>query len=264
MKNSAIWSVVLVLVVLNVACAKAEEATPSAAEVITNSIGMKLTQIPAGEFMMGSPDSDSTARSIEKPQHRVRITKPFCLGVTEVTQGQYAEVMGTNPSRYRELGPDAPVENVTWHDAQEFCRKLSNAEEEKAAGQRYRLPTEAEWEYACRAGSTGKCFFGDNAKHLGDYAWYWKNFDGKTHPVGLKKPNGWGLYDMIGNVWEWVSTPHSPLPKNLNYKKNKTLRISKGGSWASSNHVANTSYRNIVDGDTKNPTFGFRCVKSIN
>jgi len=195
-----------VLVVITVACAKAEEATPAAANVITNSIGMKLTLIPAGEFMMGSPDSDSKARSIEKPQHRVRITKPFYLGVTEVTQGQYGKVMGKNPSRYHELGPDAPVESVSWTDAQEFFRKLSESAEEKMAGRRYRLPTEAEWEYACRAGSAGKYFYGDNAKHLGDYAWYRSNFAGKTHQVGQKKPNGWGLYDMIGTCGNGVRT----------------------------------------------------------
>ena len=274
MKNSAIWSVVLVLVVLNVACAKAEEATPSAAEVITNSIGMKLTQIPAGEFMMGSPDSDSTARSIEKPQHRVRITKPFCLGVTEVTQGQYADVMGTNPSRYRELGPDAPVESVTWHDAQEFCRKLSNAEEEKAAGQRYRLPTEAEWEYACRAGSTGKYFFGDNAKHLGDYAWYWKNFDGKTHPVGLKKPNGWGLYDMIGNVWEWCAdwydeeVPSKQAARSEYYANSPTNdptgpsggsnRALRGGSLVTDAWHGRSAFRDWYKPDETDYSMGFR------
>jgi len=114
---------------------------------------MKLTLIPAGEFMMGSPDSDSRAGGTEKPQHQVRITKPFYLGVTEVTQGQYEKVMGKNPSHFRKSGPDAPVEMVSWDDSQEFCRKLSELAEEKEAGRHYRLPTEAQWEYAYRSES---------------------------------------------------------------------------------------------------------------
>ena len=125
-------------------------------QVITNSIDMKLAYIPAGEFQMGAPDSEEDASSDEKPQHRVRITKPFYLGLYEVTQGEYERVMGTNPSDFKESGSSAPVERVSWEDAQEFCRKLSALPTEKAAGHVYRLPTEAEWEYACRAGSTSR------------------------------------------------------------------------------------------------------------
>ncbi len=188
---------------------KPNDDSPAAAKVITNSIGMRLTLIPTGEFMMGSPDSASDARSDEKPQHRVRITKPFYLGTTEVTQGQYEKVTGKTPSYFGERrglsDPDAPVEFVSWDDAQEFCRKLSELAEEKKAGRRYRLPTEAEWEYACRAGSAAKYCCGDDESRLGDYAWYSKNSRGKTHKVGQKKPNAWGLYDMHGNVEEWCA-----------------------------------------------------------
>ena len=175
---------------------------PGSPDEITNSIGMKLKLIPAGEFLMGSPDSASYAGEDEKPQHRVRITKPFCLGVHEVTLGQYERVMGNH---FKKSGLDASVDAVSWDDAQEFCRKLTELADEKEAGRRYRLPTEAEWEYACRAGSAGMYSYGDDESRLDDYAWYSQNSDRKTHQVGQKKPNAWGLYDMHGNVSEWCA-----------------------------------------------------------
>ena len=167
----------------------------------TNSIGMKLRLIPTGQFMMGSPDSDTNAERREKPQHLVKVTKPFYLGVFEVTQQQYEKVMDRNPSRFK--GPRNPVNQVNWHDAVEFCQKLSALSAEKSSGRHYRLPTEAEWEFACRAGSTTVYGFGDEASRLGDYAWFSGNSRDTVHPVGRKKPNAWGLYDMHGNVWEW-------------------------------------------------------------
>ena len=169
-------------------------------QATTNSIGMKLRLIPAGEFMMGSPGTESD-RSNNETQHRVSITKPFYLGVTEVTQEQYQKVMGTNPSQFK--GPQNPVERVSWAEAVEFCGKLSAMPAEKTAGHVYRLPTEAEWEYACRSGTTTAYGFGDDASRLGDYGWFRSNSDSGTHPVGEKKPNAWGLYDMHGGVYEW-------------------------------------------------------------
>ena len=157
----------------------------------TNSIGMEFKLIPAGTFTMGEGDD----------AHEVTLTQPFKMGVHEVTQAQYEKVMGVNPSGFR--GADNPVEKVSWNDAVEFCRKLSELPAEKAAGNVYRLPTEAEWEYACRAGTTTKYSFGDDESELGNYAWSLENSGDKTHPVGGKKPNAWGLYDMHGNVCEW-------------------------------------------------------------
>jgi formylglycine-generating enzyme required for sulfatase activity len=210
-----------------------EEPEAAEAKIITNSIGMKLTLIPAGEFMMGSPNSDSDADSQEKP-HRVRITKPFYLGTTEVTQGQYKEVSGENPSHFRKLGPTLPVELVSWEDAQAFCRKLSELTQ-----QRYRLPTEAEWEYACRAGSAQEYCSGDDESGFGDYAWYTENSGGMTHWGGQKKPNAWGLYDMHGNVWEWCADWYdsgyyakSPLDAPAGPPEG-TYRVFRGGSWYS-------------------------------
>jgi formylglycine-generating enzyme required for sulfatase activity len=163
------------------------------------SIKLEMVLIPAGEFKMGSPDSDKDAASDEKPRHRVRITKPFYMGKYLVTQEQWEAVMGSNPSHFK--GPKNPVETVSWDDCQMFLDKL-NAKVGSRAG-KFQLPSEAQYEYACRAGSKTKYCFGDDEKQLGEYAWDGQNSDGKTHPVGEKKPNAWGLYDMHGNVWEW-------------------------------------------------------------
>ena len=182
------------------------EATSAREKVVTNSIGMKLVLIPAGEFLMGSPDSVRDAPPCERPQHRVRITKSFYLGMHEVTQEQYERVMGKSPIASKG-DPQKPVHRVSWNDSVEFCRRLSDKE-----GMTYRLPTEAEWEYTCRAGTTTLYSFGDDPKDLGGYAW-WMGTDPRNagvvtidmHPVGQKKPNAWGLYDMHGNVSEWCA-----------------------------------------------------------
>ena len=221
---------------------------------ITNSIGMKLVLIPPGKFMMGSPDSASFPPN-QKPQHQVRITKPFFLGKYEVTQEQYEKVMGTNPSAFSKSGlysekfadrdtGDLPVEMVSLADAQEFCRKLSELPGEKEAGRHYRLPTEAEWEYACRAGSTTKWCFGNDQSRLGNYAWYRKNSEGETHQVGRKNPNAWGLHDMHGNVWEWCTDWH-----DVEYYRNSPTddptgpsegsdRVSRGGCCLNQAHYS--------------------------
>ena len=207
---------------------------------ITNSIGMKLRLIPPGEFMMGSPDSDRDARDDEKPQHKVKITKPFYLGVYEVTQAEYERVMGANPSH--STGASKPVESVSWNNATEFCKRLSAKE-----GKTYRLPTEAEWEYACRAGTTTRYSFGDDLVSPGEHAWRLGTTDVKTHPVGEKKPNAWGLYDMHWNVWEWCQdwydkdyhavspTDDPPGPETATSRVTRgglgLNRVVRGGGW---------------------------------
>jgi formylglycine-generating enzyme required for sulfatase activity len=157
----------------------------------------EMVVIPAGSFMMGSPsDPEATGNPSEKPQHGVQI-KSFAMGKYEVTQGQWYAVMGNFPIGKK--GSMLPVESVSWDDAQRFIAKLN-----KKTGWEYRLPSEAEWEYAARAQSTTEWSFGDEPYKLGNYAWYNENSRAKTHEVGQKLPNAFGLFDMHGNVWEWT------------------------------------------------------------
>ena len=203
--------------------------TPVELPESSNSIGMEFKLIPAGKFTMGSNDGSDR----DKPAHQVTLTKPFKMGVHEVTQAQYEQVMKNNPSKVK--GADHPVVMVSWTDAMEFCRRLSELPAEKAAGNVYRLPTEAEWEYACRAGTTTQFSFGDDESDLGDYAWYDDNSDGKTHPVGEKLPNAWGLYDMHGNVREWCQDRFGDYPSGSvtdpSGATSGSDRVYRGGSW---------------------------------
>jgi len=205
----------------------------------TNSIGMKLVLIPPGKFMMGN----NTAASDEGPAHDVTITTGFYVGKYEVTQAQWQAVMGNNPSQFKESGPDAPVEQVSWNEAVAFCNRLSAVPPEKEIEGAYRLPTEAEWEYSARAGTTIAYCFGDEKAGLSDFAWWDGNSHKKTHPIGQKRPNGFGLFDVHGNVWEWcadwhakdyyqqtpVTDPAGPLLGSV--------RVIRGGSWADSDYL---------------------------
>ena len=161
---------------------------------LKNGIGMEFVKIPAGEFMMGCSTGDTMCKADENPRHQVRITKPFEMGKYEVTQGQWKAVMNANQSDF--VGDNNPVENVTRAEAIDFANRLSMRND----GYKYRLPTEAEWEYAARAGTPGATY-----GPLNDIAWFGKNSNDESHAVGGKKPNAWGLYDMLGNVREWVA-----------------------------------------------------------
>ena len=161
--------------------------------------GMEFVLIPGGSFMMGSPSSEEGRRADEEPKHRVNI-QPFYMMTTEVTQAMWKEVMEDNPSRFK--SDSLPVEMVSWNDCQNFIKKLNQLD----PGKNYRLPSEAEWEYACRAGTTTKYYSGNNESDLARVGWYGYNegnSNNRTHPVGQKEANSWGLYDMHGNVYEW-------------------------------------------------------------
>ena len=239
--------------------AKAKKAAGKK-KTIANSIGMLLVPISAGEFQMGSPDSDDQ-RFPDETQHLVKITKPFYLGVYEVTQEQYTAVMEENPSAFK--GFQNPV-NANWYGAVEFCRKLSDLSAEKAAGYVYRLPTEAEWEYACRAGTTTMYSFGDDESQLDNYAWYRGNsgcspgilsafptFGGTTYPVGKKKPNPWGLYDMHGNVCEWCQDWYGPygskkVVTDPTGPARGAYRVLRGGAFDNARDSIRSAYRNTL------------------
>jgi formylglycine-generating enzyme required for sulfatase activity/outer membrane protein assembly factor BamB len=236
---------------------------------ITNSIGMSLVPVPAGEFLMGARDTDPGARDDEKPQHRVRITRPFYLGRYEVTQAEYARVMGASPSFFSRTGPGSartsgqdpdrfPVEQASWHDAVEFCRRLSAVPAEGQAGRLYRLPTEAEWEYACRAGTTTAFHFGEACSSTQ------ANFNGtdpygaaapgpfllRTAAVGSYAPNAFGLYDMHGNVWEWCADWYGADYYKASPAEDPpgpavgSSRVIRGGDWRAEGSDCRASFRN--------------------
>jgi formylglycine-generating enzyme required for sulfatase activity len=247
-----------------------EVATPQAIEMIA---------LPGGEFQMGSDDPDET----DQPLHKVRLS-PFLIDKCPVTQEQYERLMGKNPSHWR--GPQLPVEQIRWRDAAAFCNARSRAEGRQPAydpktwacdftAEGYRLPTEAEYEYALRAGTTTLYYFGDSPADLHRYAWFKENSPRGPHPVGTLRPNAWGLYDMIGNVWEWCNDfygeqyyrespaqdPHGPAGGEN--------RVARGGCWNSKPDHCRSAYRwfetpaynDICFAKDINGQIGFRCVR---
>ena len=237
---------------------------PPTGPTYTNGIGMEFVLIPAGSFEMGCPSDSEACSDDEKPRHRVTISQPFYLGKFEVTQPQWESVMTDTPNPSSFKGRDRPVENVSWEDVQKFIEKL-NAKE---GHNRYRLPTEAEWEYAARAGSTTAYSFGDDAGRLGHYAWYLSNAGTETYPVGQKQPNAWGLHDMHGNVWEWVQDWYDanyysagaaldPLGPGAG-----EYRVLRGGSLYYDARECRSAYRGRNGPDVRSSNGGFRLALS--
>jgi formylglycine-generating enzyme required for sulfatase activity len=231
-------------------------------EIFMNSINIEFVLIPAGEFDMGSPSSEVGRNDDEGPVHHVTIPEPFYMSKYEVTQKQWRDVMGSDPSY--SIGYDLPVEKVSWDDVKEFIRRLN----EKEGIDNYRLPSEAEWEYAARAGTTTRYSFGDDESELEDHAWYGENSEGRTHPVGQKKPNPWGLYDMHGNVREWVQDKYhisyngAPSDGSAWEDGSGGARIDRGGSWLYDAWGCRSADRCAVLG-ARTPDLGFRLLKEL-
>lgn len=232
---------------------------------------IEFVRIPAGEFMMGSDNRDVNGQIPalyellhESPVHLVRISRSFELGKYEVTQSQWEAVMGNNPSHFK--GANLPVENVSWEDVEQFIQKMNKRND----GYTYRLPTESEWEYAARAGSKGKYSFGDDETRLSEYAWYGETLVGKTHPVGQKKPNDWGLYDMYGNVWEWVQDwmdwysayPTGPVTDPSGPPGPIYYKMQRGGSWGAPAQYCRSASRHAVRPENRGNVIGFRLART--
>ena len=218
-----------------------------------------MIKVPAGEFVMGSSPSEAGRYSDEGPQHRVAV-RSFSMGKTEVTQAQWRAVMGSNPSHFTSCGDDCPVEGVSWDEAQQFVVRLSSQ-----TGHGYRLPSESEWEYACRAGSQQQYCGSDNVE---DVAWFDSNSRATTHAVALKRPNAWGLYDMSGNVWEWTqdcwNANYNGAPTNgLAWAQGDcSRRVVRGGSWYFIPRYLRAAYRDWGPTADRYGNYGFRVART--
>ncbi|MEN8217008.1 MAG: formylglycine-generating enzyme family protein [Pseudomonadota bacterium] len=244
--------------------------------IYTNFIGMKFKLIKAGKFQMGS----EKGYDHEKPVHTVEITKDFYMGIYQVTVGQYKKYArrqavffkkrGYFDPKYNKQGDNAAVTSVSWEDAQKFISWLNK----KEGGKHYRLPTEAEWEYAARAGTTTEYSFGDDASLLGEYAWYKANAydvgEKYAHVVGQKKPNPWGLYDMHGNVWEWVADIYSSsyysesdiyIDPTGPSTGGGSYRVARGGSWLAPAPYCRAAIRSFSPPGYRHDLLGFRLLR---
>jgi formylglycine-generating enzyme required for sulfatase activity len=214
-------------------------------------------------FDIGSADGPDS----EKPVHKVTFKSPFRLAKYEVTQELYEAVIGKNPSRWK--GPRNSVEMVNWNEANEFCQKVTAELRQRkliGADETVRLPSEAEWEYACRAGTKTAYSFGDKADELGEFAWFTGNAKGNDPPVGKKKPNAWGLYDMHGYVWEWVQDAWhaayegAPTDGSAREAKDAKERVGRGGAWTEKAEDCRSATRGHWPIETRSAAIGFRCV----
>jgi sulfatase modifying factor 1 len=280
MPGRTLFWVSLFLGLATLAVAQTKTPVPADADSLKTSIGMTLKRLRAGTFAMGSTQEDSILLD-EKPQHTVKISRPFYLGIYEVTQREYSQLIDSNPSKFR--GSDSlPVEQVSWFDAVNFCNKLSEREGRKPyyrmdgktlrvlGGNGFRLPTEAEWEYSCRAGTKTPFPLRLGDTDMQKYAWFDKNSGGKTHPVGKKKPNGFGLYDMIGNVSEWCGDwfavdyyEKSPGTDPTGPRGETELRVIRGDDWSTDVVLLQSAHRNRSRPTDRYESIGFRVAAFV-
>jgi formylglycine-generating enzyme required for sulfatase activity len=269
-------AVIALVLISSSGCQRVGDLSSSALPTITTKGGIEMVQIPAGSFKMGSRQG----REEEATVHTVSVDA-LLMDKYEVTQAEFARLQLSDPSHFK--GPNLPVEQVTWRQAAEYCNARSEDEGLKPCynedttcnfeANGYRLPTEAEWEYACRAGTEGDYSFGGDARKLGDYAWFADNAARKTHPVGQKKPNPWGLYDMHGNVAEWCNDIYdkgyykeSPASNPRGPTKNVDQYVLRGGAWRSAAEALKSSHRlaeagGFSDACLARDAIGFRCVR---
>jgi formylglycine-generating enzyme required for sulfatase activity len=232
------------------------QVAESPANAVTNSLGMRMVRVASGSFLMGTPPGEPLRQDEEIPR-RVTLTRAFRIAATEVTQGQWLALM---PRSRPQSGEDRPVTSVSWKEAQEFCLELSKKE-----GKAYRLPTEAEWEYACRAGRASPPVAG---VELAAVAWYADDSEGTTHPVGLKEPNAWGLHDMLGNVSEWTMDVYGPYPRGEGVEDptgpaTGSSRVVRGGSWRSFPPALRCAARVGTPESYQLPHVGLRVVQEV-
>ncbi len=237
-------------------------ALPGPKPQLAIDLGQRVTLdfilIRPGSFMMGSENGTTD----EKPVHKVTFKQPFYLAKFLITQAQWQQVMGANPSQVK--GPKLPVENVSWNDCQSFISKL----QAKLPGRKFGLPTEAQWEYACRADSATEYASGETDRNAGAYAWYAGNAGGKTHPVGEKKPNAWGLHDMQGNVWQWCSDWYGvfyPDDDGIDPQgwPSGSVRVLRGGCWSSTPDLLRSACRRSREPETRSLYVGFRLLLGV-
>ncbi len=229
---------------------------------IRNSIGVEFVLVEPGTFEMGSPADEPGRSADEGPVHAVTLSQPFYLGKYEVTQEQWQAVMGRNPSGFSNCGRTCPVEQVSWNAVEGFIEELNRREGVEV----YRLPTEAEWEYAARGGTQTAYHFGNAANRLGQYGWYADNSGGRSHPVGQKRPNTFGLYDMHGNVWEWVADWSGAYPRGAvtdpRGPSSGAARVIRGGSWYSYARLCRAANRNWNAPGSRHGSLGFRLART--
>ncbi|MDJ0569631.1 MAG: formylglycine-generating enzyme family protein [Pleurocapsa sp. MO_192.B19] len=235
-------------------------------ETLSDDIKLEMVLIPEGEFMMGAPETELELRNSERPQHKVNVPT-FFMGRYPITQEQWQAIMGNNPSEFK--GDKRPVENISWEDAQEFCARLT-----QHTNRKYRLPTEAEWEYACRAGTKTPFHFGETittelANYDGKYVYgagVEGEYRGETTEVGEFPPNAFGLYDMHGNVWEWCEDnwhenyEDAPNDGSAWLSGDNSIKVVHGGSWISGPGSCRSAFRDDLTRVDRDDTFGFRVV----